>query len=117
MADEIESLNTKFFGVSEACENPTLAGFHRLPTILRSYANTLNRRAKGIPKAFPPPTRWRWCFRVSDSTNWATGRFRDEEVAKILNDAATAMGYENMPGFDALQLAQARYRQKKRGKN
>jgi hypothetical protein len=116
MADEIESLNTKFFGIPEACENPTLASFYQLPTILRSYAQTLSRRTTRIPKAFPALTRSRWLSRISNLTKWATGKCSDKETTELLNDAAAAMGYEDMPGFDALQLEQVRYRQKKRRK-
>jgi hypothetical protein len=116
MADDIEILNTKFFGIPEACENPTLASFYQLPTILRSYAETLSRRTTRIPKAFPAAPRSRRLSELSNFAMWFTGKNRDKEIVELLNAAAIAMGYESMPGFDATQLAQARYRRNKRRK-
>jgi hypothetical protein len=116
VADEIENLNAKFFCISEACRNPTLVSFNRVPMILRSYAETLGRRAARIPKAFPMPRRGKWVSELSTFTMLVTGRFCDKEVAELLNGASTALDLEKDPHFDALTIAQARSRLNKKSK-
>ena len=115
MADEIENLNRNFFRIPEACVNPTLVNLLEVPIVLRSYAEALRYRTTRIQKAFPRASRSKQLSRICNLIKETTGK-RDEEIAKLLGDAAKAMGYEDMPGFDALQLAQARYRQTKRRK-
>lgn len=110
MADEIGSLNTNFFCIPDGCANQTLVSFYRLPTVLRSYATALNHRTTIISKAIDPPSHSRRLVELSNFTKLVTGRYRDREVAELLNAAAITIGYENARGFDALHLMQARHR-------
>jgi hypothetical protein len=64
-----------------------------------------------IPKAFRPASRSERLVELSDFTRYATGKFRDKEVAKLLNVTAIALNQDIQ--FDAFQIAQARSRQKK----
>lgn len=110
MADTIKSLNKDFFGISEACVNPLLDNFYGLPTVLQSYAETLGRQMARIPNAFPAPRRGKRVSELSSFTVMVTGRFRDKEVAELLNGAASALDKEQQAHFDALTIAQARSR-------
>jgi hypothetical protein len=114
MADTIKSLNRKFFGISEANVNSLFVSFYGIPTILQSYAETLSGHTARIQKGFHPPPRSRRLYELSDFAKKATGQYRDRELVELLDAAAIAMGYKNLPEFDAMQLVQARYRQNKR---
>ncbi len=123
IADEVERVNSNpFFNPSFWIAKETIDAkivrrrFTQLPGLLSLYAASLELLIGRLPtltaQAYPPPTHGHWDFvlLLSGSIKMATGRFRDREVAELLNAAALALGedYE----FDALTLAQARSRRR-----
>jgi hypothetical protein len=123
IADEVERVNSNpFFNPSSWITKETTDArivrrrFTQLPGLLCLYATSLELLIGRLPsltaQAYPPPTHGHsdFVFLLSGSVKMATGRFRDREVAELLNAAALALGedYE----FDALTLAQARSRRR-----
>lgn len=92
--------------------------FRMLSGIMRVYAGGLEAHIKRVPrffeKGFPRSSGGpsQWLLLLSYSVRLATDKWRDKEVAELLNATAIALG-ENRE-FDALTISQARSRFKKR---
>jgi hypothetical protein len=101
MADEIERINAAPFFASEFA-----AGQHAdLPVNMRLYAQALRRRIE-TPRSYMRPILY-LTYRVKE---W-TGNYQDAKVATLLQECADVLGRGS--SYDALTLAQARYRHRK----
>jgi hypothetical protein len=91
----------------------------QLPGIMNFYATGLEMHMTRVPKywdqAFPPSPQGpsQTLLILSYTVKVCTGKWRDTQVADLLNAAAIALA-ENRE-FEALTIAQARARFKKRG--
>jgi hypothetical protein len=125
MADEVERVNASvFFSPAQFANAKTLTAeiarkrFNQLPNIMRVYAAALGAHIARVPRlsamSFPPPPKGpsQWFLLLSYTVKLMTGKFRDGQVAELLNAAATASDEKNQ--FDALTIAQARSRWKKK---
>lgn len=123
IADEVERVNSNpffnpSFWITKETTDATIVRrrFTELPGLLCLYAASLELLIGRLPtltaQAYPPPTQGHsdFVFLLSGSVKMVTGRFRDREVAELLNAAALALGEEYE--FDALTLAQARSRRR-----
>jgi hypothetical protein len=133
MAKEVESVNASLlFSPAQIANAKTLKAeifrkrFKQLPGIMYVYAAALEAHITRVPdltaRSFPQPSGGgptRWVLSLSYTVKLATGKWRDREVAELLNVAARALGEvrpEEEDGFDALTIAQARSRSKKKSK-
>lgn len=123
MADEVERLNASpFFAPAQYVNAKTLKAeivkkrFYQLPGIMRVYAAALEAHIERVPQAFPPRPRGHppALFDLSEAVKVVTGRYCDRQVADLLNASASALGEEKQ--FDALSIAQARSRRRKKAK-
>ncbi len=135
MADEIERVNgSLWFSPAQYISAQTRMGelvrkrFEILPGMLRLYAAGLKLRNARLPvlkdQVYPPSkgTPMNYIVGVSCVVKVTTGRYRDREVADLLNAAAVALEKKDleekrsMARFDALTIAQARSRFFKRNR-
>jgi hypothetical protein len=133
MADEVERVNSSFFfSPAQIANAKTLKAefarkhFNQLPGILHVYAAALEAHIERTPdltaRIFPQspgggPSQW--VLLLSYTVKQATGKWRDREVAELLNAGARVLGEvrpEQEDRFDALTIAQARARFKKKPK-
>jgi hypothetical protein len=125
MAEEVERVNASFFfSPAQFANAKTLEAeiarkrFNQLPGIMRVYAAALGAHVARVPRlhaiSFPPPPRGpsRRLLYLSYTVRLLTGKYRDGQVAELLNAAATALDEKSQ--FDALTIAQARSRWKKK---
>lgn len=90
---------------------------NQLPGIMHLYATGLEMHIERMPKQLmelfrPSPNgEPNWLLLLSYSVRIATGKYRDREVAELLNTAAISLGEKKQ--FDALDIAQARSRHRR----
>jgi hypothetical protein len=126
IADEVERVNAgPCFDLASWINKETIGAQmfrHRLlqlPGLLRVYAASLEFIVGKLPamteRIYPAAPRGHseFMFLLSAAVKLTTGRFRDKEVAEMLNAAALALGEGSQ--FDALTLAQARFRRRAAG--
>ena len=97
--DRRESLKLK-----EDCE--------KLPDLMRSYAKALRERNAFVVRATPRSGSLKALLELSEIVKLLTGHYHDRQVAELLNAAADVFG--GVVQFDALGVAQARSRHRKR---
>lgn len=92
--------------------------FKMLPDIMLVYAGGLEAHIKRVPGFLEKSLRRssggpsQWLLLLSYTVRVTTDKWRDKEVAELLNATAIALGEKRE--FDALTIAQARSRFKKR---
>jgi hypothetical protein len=133
MADEVKRVNASvFFSPAQIANAKTLKAeivrkrFNQLPGIMHVYAAALEAHIARVPdltaKSLPQASgggHSHWIVLLSYTVKLATGKWRDREVAEFLNVTARALGElrpEEEDRFDALTIAQARSRFKKKPK-
>jgi hypothetical protein len=84
----------------------------QLPDMMRSYAAALKERNAAVATATPRGGRFVAIRNLSEVVKLLTGTDHDKEVAHLLTVAARALREEYR--FDALSIAQVRYRRKGR---
>lgn len=105
IADEVERVNSppffnpSFWITKETTQAKIVRGrFTQLPGLLRLYATSVEFLVERLPaltaRAYPPSRygHFDFVFLLSGSIKMTTGRFRDREVAELLNAAALALG-------------------------
>jgi len=125
MAKEIEQVNRSSFFAPPFFVNAktTQAGlvrkrFEQLPGIITLYATGLEMHIARVPKLWAqslpqsPQGPSLVLLGLSHTVKVCTGKWRDKEVAELLNAAAIALGEKRE--YDALYIAQARARWKKK---
>lgn len=125
IAKEVEQINkSPFFAPALYVNAKTTQAeivrkrFEQLPGIISFYATGLEVHIDRTPnlwaKTFPPSQggHSQWLLLLSYAVKLATGKWHDAEVAELLN--ATAVALDETREFDALTIAQARSRFKKR---
>ncbi len=134
MAEELERLNASYFFAPEHCGKADFVKqnlyklpevvqerLYELPESMRLYAEALEVQIETVPGLtahfFPrgPLAPLDGAFQLSRFLKVLTGRYHDKEAAELLNAAAIALGKE--PHWDALKIAQARSRRKKKSKS
>jgi hypothetical protein len=125
-AADVERLNRSFsFNPELFLKQEKLAGrvllsrCKRLPAMLHFYATIIEQHVKWLPaitrEVYPGAKGFSQCvFFLSGLVKVMTGKFHDREVAGLLTAAALALGESRE--FDALDLAQARSRRRKKAK-
>ena len=124
MADELKRINeswgfspARFVTAKTTRAEIARQRFHELPGILTVYAEGLRRHVARVPRwmaeGFPPSPRSHTgtLWYLSGAVRGATGKFRDREVAELLNAAALAL--DEKAEFDALTIAQGRSRHRR----
>lgn len=119
MADEVERVTAGdpyFFArrQRDRGEPEILDGqkFKQLPEIMRAYAKSLRDRNATVQAANPHSVPRVAICEFSSRVKLFTGRYRDSEVASLLNHACLVLNVDTE--FDAPMIAQARYRFSKR---
>jgi hypothetical protein len=84
----------------------------QLPTMMRDYAQALRERNAAVSATTPRDGRSEGLFQLSDVVKFLSGRHHDQEVSELLNAVAEVLGEPKV--FDALSVAQARSRRRKR---
>jgi hypothetical protein len=84
----------------------------QLPDMMRSYAAALRERNTAVTTASPRNGRFVALLSLSGVVNTLTGAYHDKDIAALLDAAATALGEKAQ--FDALSIAQTRYRYRQR---
>jgi hypothetical protein len=84
----------------------------QLPLMIRDYAKALRERNAAVAAATPRSGRSNGLFQLTDIVKFLTGSYHDQEVSELLNAVAHALGEEKE--FDAIDVAQARFRFKKK---
>jgi len=125
MAREVEHVSASpFFAPSVFVNADNLKArmarnyFNMLPGIMRVYAAGLEGHIKRVPglfeQSFPRSSGGpsQWLLLISYTVRVVTDKWRDKEAAELLNATAIALGEDKE--FDALTIAQARSRLKKR---
>jgi hypothetical protein len=84
----------------------------QLPLMIRDYAKALRERNASIAAATPRSGRSNGLFQLTEIVKFLTGSYHDQEVSELLNAVANALGEERE--FDAIEVAQARSRFKKK---
>jgi hypothetical protein len=128
MAKEVEQINASliFSPANFANVDTRVAAIIRkrlnlLPSIMRFYAAGLESHIVRIPKQFAesfprfPKEHSPWLVKLSHLVKLITGKWHDREVAELLNTAAIALGEKAQ--YDALTVAQARSRFKRKPKS
>jgi hypothetical protein len=133
MADEVKRVNASlFFSPAQIANAKTLKAeivrrrFNQLPGIMHVFAAALEAHIARVPdltaRSFPQSSgggHSQWVLLLSYTVKLATGKWRDREVAELLNVAARALGEvrpQEEDRFDPLTIAQARSRFKKKPK-
>ena len=121
MADEVERINagdpavfarTPHWNVDRNESSNLREVCKQLPGSMRSYAKALRERNTYVARATPRNGRSKALFDLSEMVKIFTGKYLDRQVAELLN--ATAEVLEEDVQFDALSVAQARSRHRKR---
>jgi hypothetical protein len=84
----------------------------QLPLMIRDYAKALRERNAAVVAATPRSGRSNGLFQLTELVNWMSGAHHDKEVSELLNTVAIALGEHKQ--FDAIAVAQARSRRRKR---
>lgn len=125
IAKEVEQVNKSLFFAPALYVNAKTTQaeivrkrFEQLPGIMSFYATGMEVHIARTPKLWAktfPPSQGRhspWLLLLSYAVKLATGKWHDAEVAELLN--ATAVALDETREFDALTIAQARSRFKKK---
>ncbi len=84
----------------------------QLPFVMRDYAEALRERNAAVSVATPRSGSSEMVFQLSEAMKFLTGTYHDQEVSELLNAVANALGEEKQ--FDAISVAQARSRRRRR---
>ena len=84
----------------------------QLPVMMGIYADALRERNAAVSAATPRRGSANGLFQLSKTVNFLSGAYHDPEVSELLNTVANALGEEKQ--FDAISVAQARARFKKK---
>jgi hypothetical protein len=121
MADEVGRINAAdplFFARTprwnvDRCDSAKLRhDCERLPNLMRSYANALRERNAAVATASPRDGRFAAVFNLSELVKTLTGAYHDSVVQRLLGVAAHEL--DEQIEFDAVSIAQLRYRRRKR---
>jgi len=121
IADEVQRINDGdhlFFGRRrrndlDRCELERLREIcEQLPSGIRSYADALRERNAAVAAVCPRNGRTEALVNLSETVKFLTGGYHDTEVARLLNAAAGALHVDRE--YDALSIAQARSRHRRR---
>jgi hypothetical protein len=84
----------------------------QLPTMLRVYAEALRERNATVTTATPRSGSSEGLFQLSSLVRFLSGAYHDQQLAELLNTVAHVLGEQKQ--FDAISVAQARSRHRKR---
>jgi hypothetical protein len=84
----------------------------QLPTIIQVYAEALRERNVAVSAHTPRSGRLEGLLQLSSLVKFLSGAYHDQAVSELLNTIAYALGEPK--SFDALTIAQARSRSKKK---
>jgi len=84
----------------------------QLPVVMRIYADALRERNAAVSAATPRSGRSIGLFELNELVKFITGQWHDAKTADLLNAAAEALNETSE--FDALTIAQARSRRRKK---
>jgi len=84
----------------------------QLPTMMWDFAEALRERNAAVSVATPRSGSSNGLFQLSETVKFLSGAYHDQEVSELLNTVANALGERRQ--FDAVGIAQARSRLKKK---
>ena len=121
MADEVERINagdpmffarTRHWNVDRYESGKLRDACEQLPELMRSYAKALTDCNEFRVRVTPVSGRLKALLALSELVKYFTGAYRDKQVSELLNTAANV--FEERVQFDALRIAQARSRDRKK---
>jgi hypothetical protein len=83
-----------------------------LPRMIQGYAEALRERNAAVASATPRSGSLNALIELTEAVKYLTGNHHDKEVSELLNTIARALGVRKR--FDALSIAQARSRHRKK---